>query len=208
MGKIPYTLIGVAACVLLPATAPAQRVTYDSYGSKGFSHVKTYAFKVAAPDDTATKTATYDDPFVRQRTNDAVASQLQGRGMTRDDEHPDVYVVTRRTVKEQTIYYPYAWDYGYPYGWGWSGWTWGWGYGAYGAYPVEILRGTLIVDIEDAATGAVLWRGVGERTVHPMSKPDRRTKRVNREVTKIFKNFPPMDAVGTSGHDVPGPRSR
>src|SRR5262249_28219400 len=152
----------------LPAAALAQKVTYDNYGAKDFSNLKTFAFKAAPPDESTPGTS-YDDPFVRQRTNDAIASQLMARGMTRDDAHPDMYVIARRTFKEQTVYYPYSWDWGYPYGWGWSGWTWGWGYGAYGAYPVEIIRGTLIVDFEDAATGHLLWRGVGQREVHPMS---------------------------------------
>jgi hypothetical protein len=206
MRTIPRFLIGCVACVLLPAVALGQKVTYDSYGSADFSRLKTFAFKPAAPDDATAKTTTYDDPFVRQRTNDAVASQLMGRGMTRADEHPDVYVTTRRTFKQQTVYYPYSWDWGYPYAWGYGGWTSGWGYGSYPMYPVEIIRGTLVVDVEDAASGHLLWRGVGERTVHTMSKPERRTERVRHEVAKIFKNFPPEGAVGTSGHGVPRPR--
>jgi hypothetical protein len=209
MAAIPRILIGFAACVLLPAAALGQKVTYDNYGAKDFSHLRTYAFKTAAPDDSMLeKSSTYDDPFVRQRTWDAVAAQLNARGMTRNDEHPDVYVIARRSFKEQTIYYPYAWDWGYPYGWGWGwGWSgagWGWGYG--GAYPVEIIRGTLIIDLQDAATGELLWRGVGQREVHPMSKPSSRTKRVNNEVSKIFKHFPTAGAVATTGHDVPKPR--
>lgn len=195
MGIIPRTLIAVAVCAVLPAAALAQKVTYDNYGAKDFSRLRTFAFKAAPPDEGTTPTGTtYDDPFVRQRTYDAIAAQLAARGMTRDDEHPDIYVVARRTFKEQTIYYPYSWEWGYPYGWGWAGWSGGWGYGAYGSYPVEIIKGTLIVDIEDAATGRVLWRGISQREIHPISKPEKRTARVNREVAKTFKNFPPWAA--------------
>ena len=210
MGTVPRILIGFSACVLLlPAAALGQKVTYDSYGAKDFSQLKTYAFKAAGPEDSTLVekgSSTYDDPFVRQRTYDAIAAQLNGRGMTRNDEHPDVYVSTHRTYKEETIYYPYAWDWGYPYGWGW-GWGWsgaGWGYA--GAYPVEYIRGTLVIDVKDASTGDLLWRGVAKREVHPMSKPSKRTKRVDNEVAKIFKNFPPMGAVATTGHDIPKPR--
>jgi len=204
MAKIPRILISFAACALLPAAALGQKVTYDSYGAKDFSQLRTFAFKAASPDEATTPTGTtYDDPFVRQRTYDAIAAQLQARGMRRDDEHPDIYVITRRTFKDQTIFYPSGWDWGYPYGWGWHSWAWGYGYSA---YPVEYIQGTLVIDFEDAATGRVLWRGVGQREVDPMSKPEKRTARVNREVAKIFKKFPAMEAVGTSGHDVPRPR--
>jgi hypothetical protein len=207
MGTFARTLISVATCVLLPAAVQAQRVTYDDYGTKNFSNLKTFGFKAASPDtDKTTPTGTtYDDPFVTRRTQDAITAQLTARGMTRNDEQPDIYVITRRTFKDEVLYYPYSWDWGYPYGYGWSG-AWGWGWGPYSSYPVEIIRGTLIVDMQDAATGHLLWRGVAQRDLHPMSNPEHRTKRVNREVAKIFKKFPSMDAVGTSGHDVPKPR--
>src|SRR5262245_23987107 len=190
MKTITRTLISVATVALMPAIAVAQKATYDFDADQNFASLRTFSFRDAPIRQTLTEqTTTYDDPFVRQRTNDAIAMQLERRGMRRNDEAPDVYVTTRRTFRTEYVVYPAD---GYGYGWGW-----GYGYGP--AYTEPIIKGTLIVDLTDADTGQLVWRGVGERTVHPMSSPEHRTKRVNREVEKIFKNFPPPGAIGTSG---------
>jgi hypothetical protein len=79
---------------------------------------------------------------------------------------------------------------------GWSG-AWGW-YG--GGYTYEELRGTLTVDLEDAATGALLWRGIETKHVHQTSKPAKRDARVSEEVADVFKHFPIPGAVATTGN--------
>jgi hypothetical protein len=58
-------------------------------------------------------------------------------------------------------------------------------------YTEEVVVGTLTIDIEDASTGQLVWRGTGEKSVSNTSKPEKRTKKVNHEVEKIFRNFPP-----------------
>jgi len=64
----------------------------------------------------------------------------------------------------------------------------------------------LIVDLEDAQTGALLWRGIRESTVHPNKDPDDRDEKIQKVVAKIFKKFPEGGVVATSGHDVPVPK--
>jgi hypothetical protein len=203
MNTIYRILIGLAVSTLLPTTALAQEVTYD-VGAADFSVLKTFAFKDdLGPKNETEETTAYDSPFVRERTHAAIAAQLEGRGLRRDDQHPDVYVSTRRTFK--TEYAAYSWGPGYGYGWGLGGWgPW---YGGGTSYIDERITGTLIVDVENAATGRLIWRGIGERHVHPLGSPEHRTKRVRQEVTKMFSKFP-SDAVATSGHDVPRPTDR
>jgi hypothetical protein len=183
--------IGLALAALLPASALAQDVTYDYNASRDFTRLKTYSVRPAPTSETTTgQTTVYDSPFVTERTHAAIAAQLEGRGLTRDDADPDVYVTTRRTFRKEYLVYPYGypgWGSGYYgpsfyYGWGWGGW-----------YREEKIKGILTIDVTDADTGELLWRGLGERTIHPTSSPERRAKRINKEVTKIFKNFP----VGT-----------
>jgi hypothetical protein len=203
MNRIHRILIGLAVSALLPTAAFAQKITYD-VGTADFSGLQTFAFRDNPDTPTTTeKTTAYDSPLVRERTHAAIAAQLEGRGLTRDDKHPDVYVSTRRTFK--TEYAAYSWGPGYGYGWGLGGWgPW---YGGGTSYTDERIIGTLIVDVEDAATGRLIWRGIGERHVHPLGSPEHRTKRVRQEVTKMFSKFP-SDAVATSGHDVPRPTDR
>jgi hypothetical protein len=184
-------LIGFAISALLPSAAAAQKVRYDFGPDTDFSHLRTYAIKDSGPTETVTEQTTmYDSPFVRERTYDAIAAQLESRGMRRDDRNPDVYVTARRSFKTEYVtygsYYP-AWGWGYPYDWGWYG---GYRYGG-PAYTEEVVVGTLTVDMQTAANGDLIWRGSAEKTVHDTSKPEKRTKRVNKEVAKIFRNFPP-----------------
>ena len=185
------------AVALLSAPAFAQKVTYDTSRAADFSQVRTFSIRQTPPADPyASKTTAYDSPIVRQNTNAAVASQLEARGLRRDDVHPDVYVTTHRTF--QTEYYGYGWPgWGYGYGYGY------WGYGGYGSYYLEpIVVGTLVVDINDAETGQLMWRGLSERDMHPTSSPEHRLKRINKEVYKIFKKYP-AGIVATSGREVP-----
>ena len=189
------------AVALLSAPALAQKVTYDTNRAADFSQVRTFSIKETPPADLkASQTTAYDSPIVRQNTNAAVAAQLEMRGLRRDDVHPDVYVTTHRTF--QTEYYGYGWP-----GWG-SGYGYGyWGYG-YGSYYLEpIVVGTLVVDIADAETGELMWRGLSERDMHPTSSPEHRLKRINKEVYKIFKKYP-AGTVATSGREVPQPTDR
>jgi hypothetical protein len=194
--------IGISTLTLLsPTSARAQKTTYDYSHHFNLARMRTFAFRDVAPENTVSaKTTTYDSPFVDQRTQEAVQAQLESRGMKRDDANPDVYVVTRRTYKtEYTVYGGYDWG---PWGYGWGG-PWGYGYPRYGyawggwggwgpAYVDEEIRGTLTVDIEDAESGALVWRGVGSKHVHEHSKPASRTRRANELVADIFKNFPPL----------------
>src|SRR6185369_400652 len=195
-------IVGVAMAAL-SASALAQKVTHDTNRAADFSQIRTFSIKEGPPvDEVAYKTTAYDSPIVRQNTNAAVAAQLEARGLRRDDVHPDVYITTHRTF--QTEYY----------GWGWPGWGYGYGYGygywgaGYGSYYLEpIVVGTLVVDMTDAETGELMWRGLAERDMHPTSKPERRLKRINKEVYKIFKKYP-YGTVATSGSEIPTPTDR
>ena len=37
----------------------------------------------------------------------------------------------------------------------------------------------------------VVWRGVVSGTIDPNQKPDKREKKLNKALTKLFKNYPP-----------------
>ena len=202
MRTIPRVCIGLAVSAVAfgSLTALAQD-SYDFRRGVNFGSIRTFSFKEEAPmTPEAYKTTTYDSPIQRERTQAAIAAQLEARGLKRDDQHPDVYIVSHRTYKVDYTYYgPYGW--GGPYWWGgyyagyynpgWGGW-----YG--GGYAYEELMGTLTVDMQDARSGTLLWRGIETGHVHQTSKPYKRDKRVNDEVSEVFKHFP-TGAVATSG---------
>ena len=66
---------------------------------------------------------------------------------------------------------------------------------------IYVASGYSIVHAVDAKTGELLWRGLSERDMHPTSSPEHRLKRINREVSKIFRKYP-SGIVATSGSDI------
>ena len=199
-------LIGLSITMLLPAAAMAQRVAYDYRHNVDFRGFKTFAFKEEPPLQPVTELTTmFNSPIVTERTRQAIAAQLEARGMREDPVHPDAYVFARRSFRvEQVLYGPSGWG---PYGWGWYGWGWGSG-GPW--YTQDIIRGTLIVDLVDADTGTLVWRGLREKRVRNRKDPDDRIEDISENVAKIFRKFPTQGAVapvvGTSGLSVPVPQ--
>src|SRR5262245_1280255 len=190
----PRLYVGLAALVvLLGSKAALAQDGYDYRPNTNFAAIKTFAFKETppmAPD--AYQTTTYDSPLMRERTQSAITAQLEARGMRRVNRNPDVLIVTHRSYKmEYTYFGPYGWGYPYGVGYAYNGW--------YGGDVYEQLVGTLTVDVEDAKTGTLLWRGIETRDVHQSSKPEKRDKRVYKEVAEVFEHFPMAGAVATTG---------
>jgi hypothetical protein len=200
MSAIQRVWLGLTVAMFLTATAAAQKVSYDT-GNADFTALQTFAFKDSPVDDTTTDQTAYDSPLVTERTRAAIAAQLEARGLRQVDAHPDIYVTTRRVFKTETTVYSSPYWYGNPYWWGGLGYAYGWRYDPYytgwgpvygdGSYWIdERTIGTLVVDVENARTGQLMWRGLAEKHVHEHASPEDRIKRVNKEVTKMFEKFP------------------
>ncbi|MEE9264899.1 MAG: DUF4136 domain-containing protein [Vicinamibacteria bacterium] len=50
--------------------------------------------------------------------------------------------------------------------------------------------GTLVVDIWDASTKKLVWRGTASKTLS--DDPSKSTKNINEAMAKIFKEYPPQ----------------
>jgi hypothetical protein len=179
--------------LLLSGAVLAQQAPYDIRTGDDLSRLKTFGFKPAKPDDRITEqTTTYDSPIMDERTQAAIAEELESRGLRRNDKNPDAWVSTRQTFRTVRTFYPY------PDPWFANGWGWPYGGSRYvfdqamlGAiYRRELIRGTLTIDLRDATSGALLWRGVAGRRAHQTSSPSHRVKRVDDEVEDIFEDFP------------------
>lgn len=200
MKRIDRILIGLSVGMLLAGPAAAQKVSYD-IGDADFTGMKTFAFKNSPVDDSTASKTTYDSPIITDRTHAAIAAQLEARGLRQDNAHPDIYVTTRRVFKTETTAYASPYWYGdpywrgglgYAYGWKYDPYDTGWGplYGGASYWVDERIMGTLVVDVEDARTGRLMWRGLAEKHVHEHASPEDRIKRVDKEVTKMFEKFP------------------
>jgi hypothetical protein len=54
-----------------------------------------------------------------------------------------------------------------------------------------VLVGTLVVDISDARTKAIVWRSMASSDIRPTDTPESRDKKVAKATTKMFRNYPP-----------------
>jgi hypothetical protein len=83
-----------------------------------------------------------------------IAAQLERRGYTADDATPDVLIEYGTAVREELD--PTDWSYNYI----WRAKDWrGWGPGVNDATPAEYTDGAVVIDVVDAHTGQLLWRG-------------------------------------------------
>lgn len=178
------TIAMILAGALLPAPAAAQKVSYDYNRTANFSGVRTYAIK---PSEKMS-----ENQLVNDRITRAIAGTLATRGMSASSD-PDVYIVPSMTteVRSEITGYGPGWFEPFGYGYYTSRWYGPWGYGA-GSYEVrDVEYATLTIDMIDARTGSLLWRGKGVRSVNPQWKPDTVDRKVFKAVAKIFRNFPP-----------------
>ena len=86
----------------------------------------------------------------------------------------------------------YGGGYGHGYGGGYGhGYGGGYGHG-YAAAPIvrEYLEVTLTLDIIEAQTGDVIWRGWAIKSLDQYPKPKKVRKLIRRSVHKILKKFP------------------
>jgi Domain of unknown function (DUF4136) len=184
---------------LFSAPAVAQDVTYDVRRSQNLSELRTFTITETprANVNASQPWWAYERAIDRQYTDAAVAAQLEARGFRRDDAHPDMYVTTHRTVQTEV------------WGYGWSGWgDDDWGHYGYGSdYLDSTVASTLFIDVTSADTSELLWRGIGMRHMHITSSPKDRLERINREVRKVFKDYP-FGMVATSGRGTPEPTDR
>jgi hypothetical protein len=51
--------------------------------------------------------------------------------------------------------------------------------------------GTLAIEIVDAKTRSIVWRGLASADVDANAKPEKREKNINRAAEKLFRNYPP-----------------
>ena len=52
--------------------------------------------------------------------------------------------------------------------------------------------GTIVVDLFDAKTKKLAWRGVATKEIS--NKPEKVSEQIEKAIEKVFKNFPPKGA--------------
>jgi hypothetical protein len=168
------TLIGTALMALSSTTAFAQEVTYDFDKSADFSKLQSYVWVRGTP---------VTDEFNHKRIVAAIDQQLAAKGLGKVDgkANADAYLAYHAAFSRNLEINGSGWG-GYRFGPARSG----------SARVEEIVVGTLVVDIIDAKTGTILWRGIASKELDVNASPEKRDKNINRAAEKLFKKYPPQ----------------
>ncbi|MGH9778564.1 MAG: DUF4136 domain-containing protein [Candidatus Acidiferrales bacterium] len=175
--------LGLLAALLLVSTAAyAQKVNVDFDRDADFSKYTTFAVAFD-------KSEPPRDPLMAQRAFKGVSYHLTLKGLREVEESPEVVVVLYGIREQEQQINITSTGYAYGPGWGWGGGWGGWGGGSTMATTSTYMIGTLVVDMYDAKTKQIVWRGVGTDTLS--DKPEKNEKKLNKALEKMFKKYPP-----------------
>jgi hypothetical protein len=173
--RVLRTILASAGVALLFASVSfAQKVKTDYDRSADFNQYKTYSWQ-----NVQTKNALDVD-----RIKSAVDAALTAKGLTRVDSGGDVAVLAIEMTKEQSSLNTFYNGFG-------GGWRWGGGFGTATTTTDTYKVGTLVVDLFDAKSKKLIWRGSSSDTLS--TKSDKNIKALDKGAQKMFEHFPPRE---------------
>jgi hypothetical protein len=175
MKLLPAVLTG---CLLaLPPLASAQDVKIDFDKAFNFAPVKTYSMQIGTA---------WGNDLSQRRVLDEFDQAITAKGWKKVGENQaDIHVVLHgasQTKRNVNTFYSGMGGYGYRYG----------GMGGMGTASTTVSEytvGTLVVDMFDAKTKNLVFRGTAEDELS--DNPEKNAKRLEKASDKLFKNFPP-----------------
>jgi uncharacterized protein DUF4136 len=174
-------LAGVIACAAALA-ACAATMTVSSHVERGLDFSRYRSFAWGPADALPTGDPRLDqNAFFKDHVQGAVERQLAQRGLQLASGDADLLIhyhanITRRIDPNQA-------DRAY-------------GYYAPGEAPpgqIDYEAGTLVLDIVDARTNRLVWRGWAQNGVEDMLRdPDRMARTIDQAVTRMLQRLPPV----------------
>ena len=173
--KVQNTIFSsIAMFLVLTAASFAQQVKTDYDHNANFGQYRTFSWE---------KVKT-QDPLLVNRIKDAVNGALTAKGWTQVESGGDVCILAMEiTQNQQTLNTFYD---GFGGGWRWRGLG---GFGDATTTTETYQIGTLVVDLFDAKTKTLVWRGSSSDTLS--NNADKNTKNLDKGVQKMFAHFPP-----------------
>jgi len=173
----------LTACALALITGCSSvNIKHDYDSDANFAALKTYTW-MAAPTNAngSVQAALQRNSLMDKRIKESTNRQLAAKGYTTDANNPD-FLVTYHVGAENKINVT---DWGYGYG------RYGRLYGGGSVDVYQYKEGTLIVDVVEAGSRQLLWRGFATATIDPNASTETRTKKIDEVITKILAEFPP-----------------
>lgn len=164
-------MLSGAMIMLMTGASVAQQVKTDYDRQANFNQYKTYSWS-----NVKTK-----NPLLVDRIKNAVNSSLAAKGLKEVDSGGDISINAMEITSNQQTLNTF-------YDGGFGRWRWG-GFGNATTTTETYKVGTLVVDLFDTQSKALIWRGSASDTISNNS--DKNIKNLNKGVAKMFKHFPP-----------------
>ncbi|MEN8007781.1 MAG: DUF4136 domain-containing protein [Candidatus Krumholzibacteriota bacterium] len=174
---------GLLVLVLLASLAGCSNlsVNYDYDQNVEWSKFKTYGW-IDVPLQPSDPTGPLQDTeLLRKRIHNSVAYEMEQRGIAPGD-NPDLLLVYHLGAKEKIQ----VTDWGYRYS------DYYWGYGGRQIDVYQFTEGSLVLDLIDAESKSLVWRGTGTGIVDQSKRtPEEMQDRADNVINKIMESFPP-----------------
>jgi len=134
-----------------------------------------------------------DDPLLHNRllatrVENAVDAELGAKEFRRIDQGTPDFKVGWHASLEGKVDVSTVNNY---YGYGHQSWGASGGGAHADTFVREYKQGTLILDVVDARSNKLVWRGTAQAEVSMSDSTEKRESRIRKAVQKLFKGFPP-----------------
>ena len=163
----------IAICALMLCVAStittAQQVSVNYDHNASFAQYHTYAWGSNNANE-------IKNSILAQVAHQDINTAMQGKGlqMVQESQNPDIILTSNGGMRQQTSYSA----------WGMRGIGGGMG----GISPEQSMEATMIVDLYDAKSQSLIWRGIAQNTLS--NNGNKNQEMVQKAVNKMFKQWP------------------
>ncbi|HNP08086.1 MAG TPA: DUF4136 domain-containing protein [Cyclobacteriaceae bacterium] len=172
-------LLGILSLAIIFSSCNVKvNSVYDK--SQDFTEYKTFCW-LNGCEFAFTGPSYLNDSLLREDIKGAIVAELLSKGLTQDDDNPDLLIDFHITMENETsVIYHHTDDNA----------------NEFKPFPnrevINYLKGTLIIDMVDKSKSAMVWRS--EAIGYMDINPDLSEKNIRRGISLVLKNFPPKEA--------------
>ena len=180
--KQALLLLIAALTVLVTGCSSSITVTHDFDKTANFAALKSFDWLPVPPAAGGTVKAEMErNSLLDKRVKAAVNSQLVTKGYEMNNANPDFLLIYHTGVEDKISVTDWGYNYARPY----------WGTSHVDVYQYK--QGTLVLDIIEAKSKDLIWRGVAQGTIQERATPEEREEKLGLAVGKLLDNFPPTE---------------
>lgn len=186
--KQVINIVILIAALFLSTSCSSVMVSQDYDLSTSFS--KYSQFSLVEKDPTRKTDPRYDNEILNDRFYGIISKRLQEKGLElqEDKGNTELLISFNYSIRPKMDLLNINKQVGFSFG----------SYNRYGGVGArtctdisEFDQGILFIDMRDAATGKLIWRGTGTDIVSIYATPEKISAQVDEMVTAVLRKFPP-----------------